>query len=123
MDGKTFELAVVDLLQVLGYDDVQRIGGLDEGAGILAVEAGEQIAVQARRCSLAVGVGAIRQLLDGMNRHGCSRGLAITNGVFTEQAIEYASASGVELWDRTVLGELVEAQPPREDRARRSAAA
>jgi restriction system protein len=92
MDGTAFELAIVDLLQVLGYDNVERIGGFEKGADILATEEGERIAVQVKRHSTAVGIGAVRQLIDGMKRYGCSRGLVITNSFFTEPAIECAQA-------------------------------
>ena len=116
MDGSTFELSVVDLLQVLGYEDVERIGGFDEGADILATDEGERIAVQAKRHSTPVGISAVRRLIEGMKRCGCTKGLLITNSFFTEQAIELAEVCRIELWDRKVLSDLVEGEEPRLDR-------
>jgi HJR/Mrr/RecB family endonuclease len=117
MEGKAFELAVVDLLQVLGYDDVERVGGFDKGADILATDEGERIAVQVKRHATAVGIGAVRQLIDGMKRYDCSRGLVITNSFFTEPAIECAQAWDIELWDRSVLSDFVEGDAPVVNRA------
>ena len=116
MDGTTFELSVVDLLQVLGYEDVERIGGFEEGTDILATDEGERIAVQAQRQSTPVGISAVRALIEGMKRCGCTKGLVITNSFFTEQAIELADLCRIELWDRKVLSDLVEGEEPRLDR-------
>jgi restriction system protein len=124
MDPFAFELAVVDLLQVLGFEDVERLGAAGNGARILATEDGERIGVQVRRQSSAVGAGAVRELVDGMKEHDCSRGLVITNSFFSRQAIERAQASGIELWDRRALADFVESEPSRGHQARdkRSAA-
>jgi HJR/Mrr/RecB family endonuclease len=112
MNGTTSELAVVDLLEMLGYDDVERIGGFDKGADIVATDEGERIAVQVKRRSSAAGISAARQLIDGKKRYGCSRGLVITNNFFTEQAIECAQSWEIELWDRKVLSDFVEGEAP-----------
>lgn len=115
MDGRSFELAVVDLLQLLGYEDVERVGGFDKGADVLATFEGERIAVQVKRHSSAVRIGAVRQVIDGVKRYGCSRGLVVTNSFFTEQAIECAEVHGVELWDRKVLSDYVDGEAPQVD--------
>jgi restriction endonuclease Mrr len=115
MQGLAFELALVDLLELLGYEDVERVGGFDKGADILATDEGERIAVQAKRRSSSVGISAVRQLIDGRKRYGCARGLVITNSFFTEQAIECAREWEIELWDRKVLAEFVEGEAPEID--------
>jgi restriction system protein len=124
MDPLAFELAVVDLLQVLGFEDVERLGESSNGARILAMEEGERIGVQVRRQSSPVGAGVVRELVDGMKEHDCARGLVITNSHFSPQAVECAETSGIELWDRKVLAELVEGEAPRahQGRDKRSAA-
>ena len=112
MDGRTFELALVDLLTLLGFEDVERIGGFDKGADIVARDEAGLVAVQAKRHSSAVGISAVRQLVDGVRRYGCSRGLLITNSFLTEQARECAEAWNIELWDRRVLSDFVEGDAP-----------
>ena len=76
---------------------------------------GERIAVQVKRHSSAVRIGAVRQVIDGVTRYGCSRGLVVTNSFFTEQAIECAGVHGVELWDRKVLSDFVDGEAPNVD--------
>jgi HJR/Mrr/RecB family endonuclease len=117
MDGASFELALVDLLGLLGYQDVERTDHFDKGADILATDEGSRIAIQAKRHSSAVGISAIRQVIDGVKRYDCSRALVITNSYFTQQAIECAEAHGVELWDRKVLADFLEGDAPKVDSA------
>lgn len=113
LDGTTFELAIVDLLTLLGYEDIERIGGFDKGADIVALAPdGVRVAVQAKRWSGAVRIGAIRQLADGMRHYGCERGIAVTNSFFTEPAIECAGRWEIELWDRRTLAEYVDGDAP-----------
>ncbi len=112
MDGTAFELALVELFEILGYDDVERIGGYDKGADIVIVKEGERTAVQAKRHSSGVRIDAVRQLVDGMRRYNCPRGLVVTNSFFTEPAVECAEAWGIDLWDRSMLSRFLEGDAP-----------
>ncbi len=112
MSGTEFELALVELLQLLGYEDVRRIGGFDKGADIICVRDGALTAVQAKRKSTAVGIDAVRQLVDGRKRYDCAQGLVVTNSFFTDQASECAEEWDIELWDRRVLAEWLEGDAP-----------
>jgi len=112
MDGHAFEAALAELFVLLGYDEVTRIGGFDKGADIVVVRDRERIAVQAKRQRTAVRIGAVRQVIDGMRRYGCTRGLVVTNSFFTEPAIECAREWGIELWDRRVLANFIEGPAP-----------
>jgi HJR/Mrr/RecB family endonuclease len=111
MDGSEFEQAIADLFQLQGYE-VERIRGFDKGADLVATMGGERTAVQAKRYSTAVGINAIRQLLDGRTRYECSLALAVTNSFFTDQAIECAEVHGIELWNRHKLSEFLEGDAP-----------
>ena len=115
LDGKAFELALVDLFERLGYDEVEWIGGFDKGADLVVVEDGQRIAVQAKRSSTPVGIPAVRQLIDGIRRYDCARGLLVTNSFFTEPAIECGREWGIELWDRRILAQYVDGDPPEID--------
>jgi hypothetical protein len=86
------------------------------GADILAVDDGARVAIQAKRWSRPVRLDAIRALLDGIARHDCARGIAVTTSFFTDQARECAAAHGIELWDRWKLGEFVAGDAPVVDR-------
>lgn len=115
LEGHEFEHALVELFEILGFHDVTRIGGYDKGADITFVRDGEKVAVQAKRWSTAVGIDAVRQVIDGVRRYGCARGMVVTNNYFTEQAAECAREWGIELWDRRVLADFLEGEPPRVD--------
>ena len=113
--GTEFELALVELFEMLGYDDVTHIGGYDKGADITFVREGKRIAVQAKRQSKAVPLIAARQLIDGIRRYDCAGGLLVTNNYFTEQAVECATEWDIELWDRRVLAEFLDGEAPEID--------
>jgi restriction system protein len=115
LDGRAFELALVDLFQILGYEEVTHIGGFDKGADIVFVRDGKKVAVQAKRRKDAVHLDAVRQLIDGMRRYKCSAGLVVTNAFFTKPAIECAKEWGIELWDRRVLADFLDGTAPEVD--------
>jgi hypothetical protein len=114
LDGREFEAALVNLFELMGYE-VEHIGGFDKGADLVVTLDGVRTAVQAKRWSTAVGIDAIRQLIDGIKRYQCDRGIAVTNSFFTEQAIECATEWEIELWDRRKLSEFVDGDPPEVD--------
>jgi restriction system protein len=78
MDGAEFERAIAELFELLGYE-VELIGGFDKGADLVITRDGERTGVQAKRYSTAVPIDAVRQLIDGMRRYECTRGLVVTN--------------------------------------------
>lgn len=111
MEGTEFERALAELFELLGYH-VELIGGFDKGADLVITKDGERTGVQAKRYSGAVGIAAVRQLIDGMKRYQCRRGLVVTNSFFTEQAIECAEAWEIDLWDRRELANYVDGAAP-----------
>jgi hypothetical protein len=111
MDGREFEGAVAELLEILGYDDVEQTPYYDKGADILAVKDGLRVAVQVKRRSSPVGVDAVRQIIDGTKRYGCDRGLLVTNSYLTDEAVRSARAWEIEVWDRNKLGDYADGEP------------
>jgi restriction system protein len=111
MDGYEFERTAAELLRIMGFE-VERIGGFDKGADLVATMDGERTAVQAKRYSTAVRIDAVRQLLDGRTRYDCLHGLVVTNSFFTPPAVECADAHSIELWDRRRLAEYLDGDPP-----------
>ncbi len=51
LDGEAVERALVELFEILEFEDVQRIGGFDKGADITFRRDGQKVAVQAKRGS------------------------------------------------------------------------
>jgi hypothetical protein len=115
MDGLEFEAAVAGLLRLLEFEQVQRIGGFDKGADIVAVRDGQRIAVQAKRWSTPVNLNAVRQLVDGVRQYNCTRGLLVTNSFLTTPAIECAETWDIEVWDRRRLADFLDGDPPEVD--------
>lgn len=111
LDGEAFEAALKDLFELLGYG-VELTPRFDKGADLILTLGGVRTAVQAKRWSTAVGIDAIRQLVDGRKRYACDHAIAVTNNFFTDKAQECAAEWGIELWDRWKLAEYVEGEPP-----------
>lgn len=111
MDGRDFETAVAELLEMLGYEDVERTPFFDKGADILATHDGVRVAVQVKRWSSAVNVDAVRQLVDGIRQYGCDRGLLVTSSYLTGPAERTAKTWDIEIWDRKMLGDYLDGEP------------
>jgi len=111
MEGREFEAAVAELLEILGYEDVEKTSYFDNGADVLAVKDGVRVAVQVKRWSNPVGVDAVRQLIDGIKRYACDRGLLVTNSYLTEEATRSVEAWDIEVWDRAKLADYAEGEP------------
>jgi hypothetical protein len=112
MDGLEFEAAIADLLRLLEFEQVDRVGGFDKGADIVAVRDGERIAVQVKRWSTPVDLKAVRQLIDGIRQYDCERGLLVTNNFLTPPAMQCTETWSIEVWDRRRLAEYLEGDPP-----------
>jgi HJR/Mrr/RecB family endonuclease len=93
-----------ELLDLLGWDALERTARFDKGADIVGVREGVRTAVQVKRRSNAVRIDAVRQLADG-GRHECDAGLLVTNSYLTPPALESAARWRIEVWDRQVLAE------------------
>lgn len=115
MGGREFEAQVAELLDLLGYEDVEQTPYYDKGADILATKDGLRVAVQVKRWSKSVGVDAVRQLIDGTKRYGCDRGLLVTNSYLTDEAIRSAKAWEIEVWDRSRLANYAAGEPASAD--------
>jgi restriction endonuclease Mrr len=112
MNGLDFEEAVVELLEGLGYENVERTGYYDKGADATAVKDGVRTAIQVKRWASAVDEAAVMQLVNGVRQYECERGLLVTNSYLTERAAKTAETWGVEVWDRRTLSDFVEGSAP-----------
>ncbi len=111
MEGREFETQVAELLELLGYENVEQTAYYDKGADIIAIKDGIRVAVQVKRWSKSVGVDAVRQLIDGTRHYGCDRGLLVTNSYLTDEAIRSAKMWEIEVWDRNKLADYAEGEP------------
>lgn len=108
MDGHTFENFVAALLRKLGYQNVEVTRGSgDQGVDVLADKEGVRYAVQCKCYSSDLGNTPVQEVNTGKVIYHCHVGVVVTNRYFTSGAKEAAKATGVLLWDRTKLQELV----------------
>ena len=109
MDGHAFETFTADLLRKLGYIDVSVTQGSgDQGVDVLATREGIKYAIQCKNYTGKLGNSPVQEVYAGMRIYDCHVGVVLTNNYFTTGAEEAAKATGVLLWDRDKLGEMIE---------------
>lgn len=108
LEGIEFEKYIGQLLKNIGFTNVIITKGSgDFGADIIAEKENIRYAFQCKRFSTPIGPKPIGEVLRGMNKYKCTRGIVVTNNYFTKQAIQEASISDIELWDRNKLSNLI----------------
>lgn len=108
MDGHTFEHWCADILQKNGFDGVEVTPGSgDQGVDVLAQKDGIKYAIQCKCYSSDLGNTPIQEVNAGKTIYHCHIGVVMTNRYFTAGAKEAAEATGVLLWDRNKIKELI----------------
>ena len=80
----------------------------DQGVDlILYNDKGAKIAVQCKRNKNSIGNKAIQEAYAGKLFYGCHVAIVLTNNVFTPSAIDLADKTGVILWDKNMLAQLM----------------
>lgn len=101
MEGHDFEYWCADLLQKLGFCDVEVTPGSgDHGVDILAKKECIKYAIQCKRYTADLGNTPVQEVHAGKAMYGCQVGAVITNQHFTPGGRQLAEATGVLLWDR-----------------------
>ena len=109
MEGPEFEYAVADLLVHNGWRDVEVTQGSgDYVIDILARRKSTRYAIQCKRYNSTVGVKAVQEAASGMEYYHYDAAAVITNSAFTQQAKKLADTTGVRLWDRKYLEDLID---------------
>lgn len=108
MDGHTFEHWCAELLKKNGFINVEVTQGSgDQGVDILAVKDGIKYAIQCKCYSSDLGNKPIQEVNTGRAIYHCQIGAVMTNRYFTVGGKEAAEATGVLLWDRDKLNEML----------------
>lgn len=112
MDGHEFEYFCADLLTKNGFVDVRVTPGSgDQGVDILAKRQGISYAIQCKNYASPLGNTPVQEVNAGRMFYHCHVGVVLTNSTFTSGARALAEATGVLLWDRTVLQEMIQTLP------------
>lgn len=108
MSGYEFENFCAEILRKNGFDniDVTPKSG-DQGVDILAMKDGVKYAIQCKCYSSNVGNTSVQEVHAGKNFYNCHVGVVMTNAEFTPSAISLAAATGVLLWDRWKIKEMM----------------
>lgn len=108
MDGHAFEYWCAELLKKSGFASVKVTQGSgDQGVDILAVKDGIKYAIQCKCYSSDLGNKPIQEVNTGKTIYRCQIGVVMTNRYFTAGGKEAAKATGVLLWDRDKLQEML----------------
>ena len=108
MEGIEFEHFCAKLLESNGFSDVlvTEASG-DQGVDIIAKKENIKYAFQCKNYSNAIGNKCVQEVYAGKTFYNCYVGVVITNSIFTTGAISLAEATGILLWDREILKQLL----------------
>ena len=108
MEGHSFEHFCADLLRDNGYIHVSVTPGSgDQGADVIAEKDGVRYAIQCKNYASPLSNTPIQEVNAGKMMYKCHVGVVMTNSTFTPGAKALADATGVLLWDRTVLQKMM----------------
>lgn len=108
MDGHQFEQYVGTILGKNGFKNIRVTKGSgDQGVDIIATKDEIKYAIQCKCYSSDVGNTAVQEVYAGKNLYGCHVAVVLTNRHFTAGAKQLAQTTGVLLWDREKLSELI----------------
>lgn len=109
MSGAEFEDWCAKLLTLCGFKDVKPTPASgDQGVDILAERSGVKYAVQGKCYSSDLGNKPVQEVYAGKMIYNCHVGVVATNRHFTPGGKSAAEATGVLLWDRDTLSEMME---------------
>lgn len=107
LTGTEFEHYLAGLFKSLGYHVETTPTTGDYGADLLLHKDQQKIAVQAKRYIGSVGVGAVQEALSGMAYYRCHSAWVVTTGNYTNNAVELAKQSNVQLLGAKEIGKLI----------------
>lgn len=109
MEGHQFERFCADLLRVNGFSNVAVTQGSgDRGVDILGEKHGMKYAIQCKHYFSNVGNHAVQEVFSGKSIYNANIAVVMTNSFFTPQAEQDARKLCVELWNRSILLNMLE---------------
>ena len=108
MEGHDFEFWCADLLEDLGFEKVTVTPGSgDQGVDITAEKEDVKFAFQCKCYQSDLGNTPIQEIFTGKAIYKCHVGVVMTNSYFTKSALSAADATGILLWDRDKIADLI----------------
>lgn len=116
MDGHRFEHFCAGLLSDLCFVNVRVTqASNDQGVDILAEKDGIKYAIQCKNYASPLGNTPVQEVHTGKQIYGCQIGVVLTNSSFTQGARLAADSTGVLLWDRVKLAEMLRQSQQKEN--------
>lgn len=103
MDGLAFEKYVAEIMKSRGYSHVTLTEYYDWGVDIIAEKDNVRWGVQVKRYTGVVKAEAVRQVVAGLNKYGCSRAMVVTNSTYSRPARVLAESNNCVLVDMDEL--------------------
>ena len=108
MEGHTFEFWCAGLLEDLGFERVTVTRGSgDQGVDITAEKDEVRFAFQCKCYQYDLGNAPVQEVYTGKTIYRCHVGVVMTNSYFTRSAVTAAEATGVLLWDRDKIADMI----------------
>ena len=101
LEWKRFETVCVEYFRMTGYDPKETRIGADGGVDIWVYKPGSEKPFGIVQCkawtTYKVGIKSVRELFGVMAAEGVGRGMFITSGEFTSEALEFAAGKSLRL--------------------------
>lgn len=111
LSWQEFENMVGEIFRARGYS-VENVGGggADGGIDLRLRRQGQTTLVQCKRWKVfKVGVRPIREFFGVMTSEGVDRGVFVSSGVYTNEALRFAEGNALELIDGAQFAEMAKA--------------
>ena len=107
--GIDFEMVLYDMYILMGYQvETTKVSG-DQGADLIISKNGIKSVVQAKFYTGSVGNGSVQEVIGALGYYKATKGVVVTNSVFTKSAVELANANDIQLIDGNVLETCINA--------------
>ena len=108
MDGPQFENWCADLMKMNGFVKVKVTPGSgDQGVDIIAEKDRVKYAIQCKNYAELLGNTPVQEIHAGKTFYNCHVGVVMTNNYFTQDAKDLAEKTGILLWDRDTIEEMM----------------
>jgi hemerythrin-like domain-containing protein len=109
ISGLEFEHLLEKLFENLGFKVMVTKASGDQGGDLIIEKFGEKTVVQAKRYTTRISNSAVQEVVAAKAFYGCPKAMVVTNSYFTKSARLLAEANQVELWDRDILLQKIDA--------------
>ena len=110
LEGHDFEFCCADLLEDIGFEKVAVTPGRrDQGVDITVTAEKEDVkfAFQCKCYQSDLGNTPIQEVFTGKTIYKCHVEVVMTNSHFTKNALAAAEATGILLWGRDKIADLI----------------